>query len=202
MYSRDEILSWYKGYDDDYPERDRQIEEELGNKLRLSKELTKDDLIKIIEWKFQDRTKGRRKIILRLLKDIDDSEIRRVVNVALNTENETLRIKKLRDGITGVGFALASVILTFYAPKNYGVFDIHVYDELFGTNPKTRPKNLFGNCKYYLKFLRKLREIAKKHDLDVRAVEKALFKKNVVTSQRCLAARRAFDSRTTEGKKI
>ena len=73
----------------------------------------------------------------------------------------------------GVGPALASTILTFLNPKDYGVFDIHVWREIFGkesTGLFTAPN--------YLKALREMRRIASKNDLDVRVVEKALFKKN------------------------
>ena len=39
----------------------------------------------------------------------------------------------------GVGPALASTLLTFYDPEQYGVFDIHVWREIFGKEPS----NLF-----------------------------------------------------------
>ncbi len=80
--------------------------------------------------------------------------------------------------IKGVKNALVSVILTFLDPENYGVFDIHAYDELYETNPKTRPKDMFTDSKYLYEFLSDLRQIAKKYGFGVRYVEKAYFKKN------------------------
>ena len=73
-----------------------------------------------------------------------------------------------------VGPAVASTILTFYNPKEYGVFDIHIWRELFGKEPK----NLF-TTENYLKLLAELRGLANKYGLDTRIVEKAFFKKNI-----------------------
>jgi hypothetical protein len=71
------------------------------------------------------------------------------------------------------------VVLTFYDPKNYGVFDIHVWREFFGKEPK----GLFSTSNYYIKLLAELRTIAKKYDLNARTVEKAYFTKNYENSQ-------------------
>lgn len=90
-----------------------------------------------------------------------------------NSKSDELKISLLRT-LNGVGASVASTILTLYDPKNYGVFDKHVWRELFGKEPE----NLYttANC---LKVLAKLREIAKEYDLDVRTVEKAYFKRNL-----------------------
>ena len=50
--------------------------------------------------------------------------------------------------IKGVGPAVSSVILTFYNPNKYGVFDIHAWRELYGKEPA----NLFSNRQNVLKF--------------------------------------------------
>ena len=78
----------------------------------------------------------------------------------------------------GIGISTASVILTFYDPKNYGVFDIHVWRELFGKEPKN-----FSKIDNYLKLLENLRKLSKKYWLDVRKIEKALFQKNLDESK-------------------
>jgi hypothetical protein len=70
---------------------------------------------------------------------------------------------------------MASVILTFYDPADYAVLDIHAWRELFGKEPQ----GLFQGPKYLLKFLQKVRLIARMHGLDARTVEKALFQRNV-----------------------
>jgi hypothetical protein len=68
-----------------------------------------------------------------------------------------------------IGPAVASTILTFSDPKNYGVFDFHVWQEVF--NEKLKGYTV----KNYIKLLYKLREIANKYDVEVRTVEKAFL---------------------------
>jgi len=54
----------------------------------------------------------------------------------LSFENDVDRINRFRFG--GVGAATISVVLAFYDPKNYGVFDRHVWREVFGREFKIR----------------------------------------------------------------
>ena len=174
---KEEILNWNAKYDKDHPWW-TQKEKELGDKLRRSKVLTKDDLIKIVEWKFQTLP-GRKKRVLGLVAKNDDAEVRRVSSEFFRFDSKiaSYNVERLVR-IGGVGPAVASTILSFYNPKEYGIFDIHVWRELFGKEPK----NLF-TTKNYLRLLTKLRQIACKYDLAVRTVEKALFKKNLDESE-------------------
>jgi 5'-3' exonuclease len=183
MLDKEEIIQLAEKYDNEEDQWNTELEGNLGNKLRTTKELTKEDLIQIIEWKFVTNP-HRKKRTLNLIKDVSDSRIRKVSNTAFNTKDEILKIKSLMGaygGIKGVGLALASTILTFYDPKNYYVFDIHLFDELFETNSKTRPN--LQDAKYYAIILDKLRKIANDYRLDVRIIEKALFKKNLDRSK-------------------
>ena len=169
---KSEILEWAHKHDERYPwwvER----EKKLGDRLRETGELTKADLIKIVEWKFKTFPGRMNKNLQRaskneeyVIKDISRSVL------SLSSKYDYEKIERLCL-IKGVGAATASVILTFYDPKNYGVFDKHVWRELFGED--SRPVYNPRDC---LILLLKLRKIAKKHGLDVRVVEKALFKKN------------------------
>lgn len=170
---KEEILNWSKKYDVDHPWW-KQKEKELGDKLRRSKELTKDDLVQVVEWKFKE-LQGRKKRILGLIAKNDDTEIRRISShiFGLGSKDDSYKANSLCM-LHGVGPAVASTILTFYNPKEYGVFDIHIWRELFGKEPK----NLF-TTENYLKLLAELRRIANKYDVDVRIVEKAFFKKNI-----------------------
>ena len=179
---KEEILFWSGKYDQEEDQYNTGLEKELGEKLRSTKEFSKNELIQIIEWKFQGRLLGRRKRTSNLVSDVDDHFIRKVVKESLNEQDDRLRIKKLMGrfgGIPGVGLALASVILTFYDPKNYGVYDIHAWREVFGKEPK----NLFSNFENLVRFLHKLREDSKRFNLDVRILEKAYFKKNLDESE-------------------
>jgi len=170
---KQEIVAWSERYDEQHPwwvEKEKR----LGEKLRQRGELTKEDLIRIVEWKFQSLP-GRKKRILSLVAQNQDGVIRSVSSSVLKLprEHDYEKIGKLTS-LHGVGPAIASTILTFHDPKNYGVFDIHVWRELFGK--ETQPLFTTRNC---LTLLSKLRELAGKHYLDVRMIEKALFKKNI-----------------------
>lgn len=174
--SKEQILDLCKKYDKEEDQWNSSLEKQLGNQLRVSTEMSRENLIEVIKWKFATNP-HRLKRELNLVGSVDDREIKRLSKLAFNNEDEILRIKHLME-IKGVGLAVASAILTFYDPIKYGVFDIHIYDELFNTNPKTRPKDISNNPELYIKLLEKLREIANRYNLNVRVVEKALFKKN------------------------
>jgi hypothetical protein len=64
------------------------------------------------------------------------------------------------------------VILAFFDPKRYGIFDQAVWKGLLGNPPPGlyTPQN-------YLRFLASLRKTAAKHNLDARMIDKALYKK-------------------------
>ena len=174
--SKEQLIELCKKYNKEEDQWNSLLEKQLGSKIRTSKEMSKKDLIEVVKWKFATNP-HRLKRELNLIGKINDKEIRQFSKLAFDTEDETLRIKHLMK-IKGVGLAVASAILTFYDPMKYGVFDIHIYDELFNTTPKTRPKDISNNPELYIKLLEKLREIANEHNLNVRIVEKALFKKN------------------------
>lgn len=174
---KEDIQYWSKKYDEQYPWW-IQKEKELGDKLRRSKELTKDDLVQATKWKFKITPL----ILPRRLRDVAknrDSEIRRISRQVFSSSSmdDSCKINSLRRlhgvGLHGVGPAMASTILTFYNPKQYGVFDKHVWRELFGREPK-----YLYTTENVLKVLSELRRIADKYNLDVRTVEKAFFKKN------------------------
>ena len=167
-----EILKWNAMYDKKYAKWIIK-EKELGDKFRKTKTITKADLVDIVWWKFE-WLKGRRNRILKLIENNTELEIFACGQVFnLTPKEDTFRIGLL-DNLSGVGPALASVVLTFYDPRNYGVFDIHVWREFFGKEPK----DLFATSKYYLKLLSELRAIGNKYDLNARTVEKAYFTKN------------------------
>jgi len=170
---REEILHWSKKYDVDHPWW-IQKEKEIGDRLRKTKELTYNDLIEIVEWKFRE-LEGRRKRVLALISKNENAKIRSITKYAfsLDPSFDAQKVDLLQT-LQGVGVAISSVILTFYNPDEYCVFDVHVWRELFGEEPP----NLY-TTENYLKVLSKLREEAKKHNLSVRTVEKAYFKKNI-----------------------
>jgi hypothetical protein len=177
MMDKDEILNWNAKYDKEYPKWTAK-EKELGDKFRKTKTLTKADLREIVWWKFEWLV-GRRERVLKLIEKNSDKEIEVCNQVfGLTLLEDKFRIGIL-DNLHGVGPALSSVVLTFYDPKNYGVFDIHVWREFFGKEPK----GLFSTSEYYIKLLSELRTIGNKYDLNARTVEKAYFTKNYENSK-------------------
>ncbi len=176
--SREQVLSWSQKYDKEEDLYNTGLEQDLGDKLRRTQELTRQELDRIVGWKFQGRLVGRRNLTLKRISVVDDAFIRRVSNESFNEQDDRMRIKKLMgrsNGIAGVGLALATVILTFYDPRNFGVYDIHAWREMFGKEPN----DLFSNIENLVKFLERLREEARTMELNARVVEKAYFKKNM-----------------------
>jgi len=168
--TKEEILSWSHRYDSEEDLYNTGLEPSLHEKLNQSKELSKQDLVEIIKWKFQDK---RREENLARIEPVEDSFIRKTTKEALTKQDENTRIWTLQQ-IPGVGPSVASVILTFYDPKNYGVFDTHVWREMF----ESEPEDLFIRSTYLRTFLDRLRQESKEHGLGARVIEKAYFKKN------------------------
>jgi len=168
--SRQQFLDWAHKYDVKYPwviEKER----EVGDRLRLTGELTKADLKQIIEWKFEF-FKGRQNKVLRYAEGNDDLVLRKVSRIVfeLNKKQDEHKLNLLC-AFKGVKISVASVILTFYDPQNYGVFDTHVRRELFADEPVFTVQG----C---LWLFNQLRILSVKHGIPARTIEKALFQKN------------------------
>lgn len=170
---REQIIKWRDKYDNEEDLYNTGLEEDLRKKFQANKFITKEDLKKIIEWKFQGPLIPRGKIFLKCIKEVDEEFIKDLSKLTFKIHNDETRIKLLCV-IDGVGPAVASVILAFYDPDKYGVLDIHAWRELFGKEPN----DLFGSPKCCMKFFDELRSLSKKHRLPCRDIEKALFKKN------------------------
>lgn len=164
-----DIVYWARKYDEQYPWWVEK-EKEIGEKLRRQNYLTKEDLTDIVEWKFK-RLPYRMRRIMKLITRNSNHEVREISHQAFAyCRSDTERINALRR-LKGVGLAVASVILSFLDPKRYGVFDTHVWRELFGEEPP----GLFTDITNYLKLLERLRDMADEHGVDVRMVEKAIL---------------------------
>ncbi|MEK6835505.1 MAG: hypothetical protein AABX55_00580 [Nanoarchaeota archaeon] len=174
--NKNNLLNWIKRYEEMDNDFSSKCEKEVGLRIRSNKFLTKNDLKKIVKWKFQSLP-GRKKLFLSYANKLDENELKKVSSMAFKEKDELKKLEYLLK-FKGIGISTASVILTFYDPKNYGVFDIHVWRELFGKEPKN-----FSKIDNYLKLLGNLRERSKRYGLDVRKIEKALFQKNFEESK-------------------
>jgi hypothetical protein len=166
-----EILKWARKYDKDQA-RHNQTEHELGSRFRRSRVLTLKDLTLVAEWKFKDQEHKKIKTLEAIAKN-DDATLSRVSSqvFCIVGAEDAYRVNSLCM-LNGVSPVLASVILAFFDPKEYGIFDSAVWRALLGNEPP----NLYST-QNYLRLLASLRKVASKNNLDVRTVEKALFKK-------------------------
>ncbi len=180
-----EILRLADAYDHAFPQWARR-EEALGHQLRTERELGLEGLREIVEWKFVTLP-GRITRTRNLLRVHSDTFIRSLTRqaLALPLDQEAARIHDLRR-IRGIGVSLASVILTFYDPEHYCIYDIHVMREVYGPEPRS----MFVSSQHYLRLLRDLRARSQRLHLSVRTLEKALFQKNIERTHHRDASRR------------
>lgn len=170
--NREEIIFWRDKYDREEDKYVTGTEEELRAKFRENRHATKEDLEKIIKWKFQGRLAGRQKMNLTRISRVEDWVIKKITGLAFEMPTDKLKLKLLT-AIDGVGASVASVILTFYDPDNYGVLDFHAWHGLYNNDKKIFTEQ---ECLRYFKDLRaKAREVG----LPCRDVEKAIFNKDL-----------------------
>jgi hypothetical protein len=168
-----EFLRWSRKYEKNHSLQ-FQKEQELGARFRRNKAFTREDLLQIVDWKFGDNEQKRSRTAEAVAKN-DEAIVTRISSQVFNvTETEDAFRMNSLTMLGGVSPILASVILAFFDPKQYGVFDVQVWRELLGNEPP----NLFST-QNYLKFLASLRKTAIKNNLDARTVEKALFEENL-----------------------
>ena len=168
-----DYLLWSRKYDKGYGWQ-AQRERELGARFRKLKALTIADLIQISEWKFKEEAEKRDRLI-ELVKRNDEEKVSRVSSqvFSLPQGDDNFKICCLTT-LEGVSPVIASVILTFFDPQHYGIFDLSIWKALLG-NP---PPNLY-TPQNYIKLLLALRKTAAKHNLDARVIDKALYKKRI-----------------------
>ncbi|HJW65560.1 MAG TPA: hypothetical protein VJ507_02130 [Candidatus Bathyarchaeia archaeon] len=168
-----DFLKWSQKYDKDQGWL-AQRERELGARFRRLKVMSVADLAMVVEWKFKDDEEKKRRV-LELVARNDEASIARVSSQAFNLplDDDACRMNCLMM-LEGVSPVLASVILAFFDPKKYGLFDVYAWRALLGNEVP----NLFSAANY-LKLLVALRKTAAKHNLDVRTVEKALVEQKL-----------------------
>jgi hypothetical protein len=167
------FLMWSRKYDKSFGWQ-AQRERELGAKFRKAKALTLADLAQVVEWRFKDELEKKMRT-LPLVARNDEATVNRLSSQALSIpsceDGYRMNCLTLLEGINPV---LASVILAFFDPKQYCILDVAVWKPLLG-NP---PPNLLTS-QNYLKLLEAIRKTAGKQNLDVRVIDKALYKKSL-----------------------
>jgi hypothetical protein len=166
-----DYVMWSKKYDKAYGWQ-AQRERELGAKICKNKALSLKDLSAVVEWKFKaepEKLQRAQELIARN----DEEKVQRITSQALSLPNadDTYRLNCLAT-IEGISPVIASIILTFFDPRNYGIFEQSVWKGLLGNPPPGlyTPQN-------YVRLLQTMRKTAAKHNLDARVIDKALFRK-------------------------
>jgi hypothetical protein len=168
-----EYLLWSRKYDKTYGFL-AQRERELGFKFRKNKVMTKTDLVAVVEWIFRNESEKKARTIALVNRNSSET-VERVSSQVFNLleGNDLYRMNCLTT-LEGVNPVLASVILMFFDPKNYGLFDSRIWKYFLGNTPS----NLLTPMNYQTLLL-SLRKAANKHNLDVRVIDKAIYKKSL-----------------------
>ncbi len=174
---KEEILFWKNRYEEEQKESDRKTEQELRRKFQSQKFMTKDDLIRVVKWRFQGRLSRRQGELLELIESTEESHIIDRSREAFRANDDETRLKFLFQ-IQGVRNIIASTILAFYDPDNYGVLGMSVWRALFGREPR----DIFVNPKRAIEFFKKLREISR-DELPCRDLEKAISRREAEKSR-------------------
>jgi hypothetical protein len=168
-----DFLLWSRKYDKAFGWQ-AQRERELGAKFRKNKSLTCKDLAAIVEWKFKSEPEKLQRA-QELVARNEDEKIARITGQILCVlqGDDTYRLASLTT-LEGISPVLASIILAFYEPNHYCIFDQKVWKPLLGNVPPGlyTPQN-------YIRLLAVIRKTAAKHNLEVRVIDKALYKKSV-----------------------
>lgn len=171
--NKPDYIMWSRKYDKSFGWQ-AQRERELGAKFRKNKALTLKDLTAVVEWKFKDDTEKLQRTQELVARNTEE-KIQRITSQTLSLPNadDAYQVNCLTT-LEGISPVLASVILTFFDPHNYGIFEQSVWKGLLG-NPQPglfTPQN-------YVRLLSALRKSAAKHNLDARVIDKALYRKAI-----------------------
>jgi len=166
-----DFLMWSRKYDKAFGWQ-AQRERELGSKFRKNKALTCKDLASIVEWKFKDDAEKKTRSLELVVRN-DEANVARLTGQALSVpgceDSYRMNCLTLLEGVSPI---LASIILTFFDPKQYCILDTYTWKALLGNVPPN-----MQTTQNYLKLLAVIRKSAAKQKLDVRIIDKALFKK-------------------------
>lgn len=155
---------------DGTPEAQASARAERALKTRLGRRrqrghpyLTRSDLVWLGEWKTP-------RIRLRVARNTP-AGVRGLTAAAFLTRDEGRRLALLR-GLSGVGFAVASVVLHFAHPSRYPVYDVRVLAALRRLGVRERfPPTAAG----WVAYIGRLRGLARRYRVSLRTLDKALW---------------------------
>ena len=126
---------------------------------------------KILDWKLHQQ----RSQIKKIKNFCPDSLIKTITNCYYKTDHPNnemkIRIKMhVLLSILWIGFGIASAIMALHEPQFYGAIDLRSWSVLFHKDKKSFSIN------DYLKYLRRVRELAEKVECDVQEIDYILWK--------------------------
>jgi hypothetical protein len=164
------LNKWINFFDENIDKNDIEFEQKTRLVLRRTNEVTKQQLLSIIEWRYSAQ-KHYYTRIFKFIEKLSDDEIREVTRAALLLSNDYYKFTLLC-AIPGVGPALSAIILSFHNPRNYGLLEHGVWHQFFPG------KKVDFSIKGYIKYLERLRTMSKNLGVPVRIVEQALLAKS------------------------
>ncbi len=156
-----DVFYWSEQYSYDKPELEKLIVNEMVPRVKAQGFLTKDDFLKVCEWK-TDRSKSR------CTKNSEDY-IKEITGIALTTKNERVRIEVLTL-LDGVKWPTASVFLHFFHVEKYPILDFRALDSLGIKEPPGQHK-----FDFWIEYVLYCRQLSDKFKCDMRTVDKALW---------------------------
>ena len=173
LVDKADFLMWSRKYDKAFGWQ-AQRERDLGANFRKNKALTLKDLTAVVEWKFRDDPERKARSLVLVARN-DEATVDRLSSQALSIpgceDSYRMNCITLLEGVSPV---LASIILTFFDPKAYCILDNYTWKALLGNVPPN-----MQTTQNYLKLLATIRKTAAKQNLDVRTIDKALYKKGI-----------------------
>ncbi|KKK68771.1 hypothetical protein LCGC14_2940710 [marine sediment metagenome] len=161
--SREKIIEYSKRYDAGFKGTpDELIEKKLKIWFRDHRYLDRQNFIKLGLWKSARQEKNYKS------KENDNITVKEITGFALSTKSEKARIESLMV-LKGVSWSVASVILHFAFPDEYPILDFRAIESLGWEQPKDY------DFQFWQKYVSELRKLAKKYNVSLRELDKALW---------------------------
>lgn len=162
-FTKEFFLHYSRRYDKKYEGTDdKLVEKELKSWFLKHRFLTRERFIKLGLWKSKRPKKHYENV------ENDNLTVREISAFALQAKSERIKIESLMI-LKGVSWPVASVILHFAFPEKYPIMDYRVIQSLGWEQPESY------TFAFWQKYVKKLRILAKKFNLPLRTIDKALW---------------------------
>lgn len=138
----------------------------LTEELSDADHVTKEQLVRIIEWKLAGQP-GRAQLNVDRASSVPNGVVEDVSRGALDSAESPKLQLKILNALPGVGYATASVLLAFWNPEEYAIGDRVINEAVLGKDEVVTPSN-------YRSLLEELHEM-KPPGCSLRSLEKALY---------------------------